>query len=76
MLYSSKGKGLAGSLAARLAGPTLLSYKERTMVNIEKLINQLMDFYSEYCGEKPLEYAYGFFDAVMVIQDMKRELHL
>ena len=46
------------------------------MVNIEKLINQLMDFYSEYCGEKPLEYAYGFFDAVMVIQDMKRELHL
>ena len=46
------------------------------MVSIEQVISQLMEYYSEYCTGKPLEYSYGFFDALGVLHDMRRELQL
>lgn len=46
------------------------------MVNIENVINDLMTYYYENCCEKPLEYAYGFFDALGVIIDIKKTISL
>lgn len=46
------------------------------MVNIENVITELMNFYSENCAEKPMEYAYGFFDALGVLCDMRKELRV
>lgn len=46
------------------------------MVSIEKVINQLMDYYAEYCKEKPMEYSYGFFDALGVLYNIRKELQL
>lgn len=44
------------------------------MADIEKIINRLLSFYEENCEEKPMEYTYGFFDAVGVLWDIKKEL--
>ena len=46
------------------------------MVNIEKVISQMMDYYAEYCKEKTIEYSYGFFDALGVLYDIRKELQL
>jgi hypothetical protein len=40
--------------------------------NIEAAIAALEDFYAEHVGaNKSIEYAYGFFDALAVLREMK-----
>jgi len=41
-------------------------------MTIEKLINEMETFYRTYGQDKNLEYAYGFFDAVSILKDIKR----
>ena len=37
---------------------------------LDEIISALMDFYNEYGNGKPLDYAFGFFDALGVIRDL------
>ena len=46
------------------------------MVSIERVINDLLKYYSENCKGKTMEYSYGFFDALGVLRDIRRELQL
>lgn len=41
---------------------------------LDEIISALMAFYDEYGKGKPLDYAFGFFDALGVIRDMARAI--
>lgn len=43
------------------------------MVNIDTVINDLLKYYSEHCNGKPIEYSYGFFDALGILRDIKAQ---
>lgn len=37
---------------------------------LDEIISALMDFYNEYGNGKPMDYAFGFFDALGVIREL------
>jgi len=39
------------------------------MINLEDAINALFDYYREFSLDKPLDYTFGFFDAIGVLRD-------
>ena len=41
---------------------------------IEKIINEMEKFYSEYGANKNIEYAFGFFDALSVLRAIKERM--
>ena len=42
------------------------------MYNLTDLIEILYDYYEEYAAGKPMDYTFGFMDAVAVIRDIER----
>jgi len=44
-------------------------------MSIEKIINEMESFYRDYGKDKDLEYAYGFFDAVGILKNL-RNIHM
>ena len=36
-------------------------------------IKALMDYYDEFCQDKPMEYTYGFMDALSVLREMEEK---
>ena len=41
---------------------------------IEKIINEMEKFYSEYGANKNIEYAFGFFDALSVLRVLQERM--
>jgi len=39
---------------------------------IEDAIEAMEKYYTEYGGEKTMDYSYGFFDALAVLRDMQK----
>ena len=58
-------------------GPLLLLLKRKGDDKMDKrsiydeIISALQEFYNEYGNGKPLDYIYGFFDALGVIRDLE-----
>ena len=42
------------------------------MFNLEEAINALFEYYREYAKDKPLDYTFGFFDAIGTLRDFAR----
>lgn len=46
------------------------------MVDINTVINEFLNYYSENCQGKTMEYAYGFFDALGILREIKEKILL